>query len=119
MTIPVTFNLIDDATVEVPADANYAAFQDLKLTLKSNGYKLNVPNDIAGNVKIANWTFNDAAIIELAADKTMAIETLPTLSASLTFVNNGTLALNGVSDATNLKVENNKTLNMTKERFFG
>lgn len=115
MTIPVTFNLIDDATVEVPADANYAAFQDLKLTLKSNGHKLNVPNDIAGNVKIANWTFDDAAKIELAADKTMAIETLPTLSASLTFVNNGTLALNGVSDATNLKVENNKTLNMTKD----
>lgn len=115
MTIPVTFNLIDDATVEVPADANYAAFQDLKLTLKSNGHKLNVPNDIAGNVKIANWTFDDAAKIELAADKTMAIETLPTLSASLTFVNNGTLALNGVSDVDNLKVINNKTLNMTKD----
>ena len=115
MTIPVTFNLTDDANVEAPADANYAAFQDLKLTLKSNGNKLNVPNDIAGNVKIANWTFNDAAIIELAADKTMAIETLPTLSASLTFVNNGTLALNGASDTANLKVINNKTLNMTKD----
>ena len=115
MTIPVTFNLTANADVEVPADASYAAFQDLKLTLKSNGYKLNVPNDIAGNVKIANWTFNDAAIIELAADKTMAVETLPTLSAALTFVNNGTLALNGISDATNLKVENNKTLNMTKD----
>lgn len=51
MTIPVTFNLTDDANVEAPADANYAAFQDLKLTLKSNGNKLNVPNDIAGNVK--------------------------------------------------------------------
>ena len=115
MTIPVTFNLTDDADVEVPADANYAAFQDLKLTLKSNGHKLNVPNDIAGNVKIANWKFEDAAKIELAADKTMTVEKLPTLSASLTFVNNGTLALNGVSDATNLKVENNKTLSMAQD----
>lgn len=115
MTIPVDFKLTDDADIDVPADAAYSSFQNLKLTLNSNGHALNVKNDVAGSVKIDNWTFGDAAKIILAADKTMAIEALPTLTANLTFINNGTLALNGVSDVTNLKVENNKTLNMTKD----
>lgn len=114
MTIPVAFDLTDDAEINVGEDASYPAFQNLNLTLKSNSHKLTVKNDNL-TMKVSSWTFEDAATIVLDEDKTMTVAGLPTLSANLTFENKGTLTLQGVKDATNLKVENYKTLNVTAE----
>lgn len=114
MTIPVTFELTKDAEIDVKASASYPAFQNLNLTLKSNSHKLTVKNDNL-TMKVSSWTFEDAATIVLDEDKTMTVAGLPTLSANLTFENKGTLTLQGVKDATNLKVENYKTLNVTAE----
>lgn len=114
MTIPVTFELTKDAEIDVKASASYPAFQNLNLTLKSNTHKLTVKNDNL-TMKVSSWTFKDDAIIVLDDNKTMTVAGLPTLSANLTFENKGTLTLQGVKDATNLKVENYKTLNVTAE----
>lgn len=114
MTIPVAFDLTGDAEINVGEDASYPAFQNLNLTLKSNGHKLTVKNDNL-TMKVSSWTFEDAATIVLDENKTMTVAGLPTLSKNLTFENKGTLALQGVKDATNLKVENYKTLNVTAE----
>lgn len=114
MTIPVTFELTKDAEIDVKASASYPAFQNLNLTLKSNSHKLTVKNDNL-TMKVSSWTFEDAATIVLDENKTMTVAGLPNLSANLTFENNGTLTLQGVTDAANLKVKNYKTLNVTAE----
>lgn len=114
MTIPVFFDLTGNANIDLKESASYPAFQNLNLTLKSNGHKLTVKNDNL-TMKVSSWTFADEATIVLDENKTMTVAGLPTLSANLTFENNGTLTLQGVTDATNLKVENYKTLNVTVE----
>lgn len=114
MTIPVFFDLTGNANIDLKESASYPAFQNLNMTLTSNGHKLTVKDNNL-TMKVSSWTFADAATIVLDEDKTMTVAGLPTLSANLTFENNGTLTLQGVTDATNLKVENYKTLNVTAE----
>lgn len=111
LTQEVEFKLTGDAEI-TSEEEDYSAFQDLNINLTSDGHKLTVGSGIIGSVNSKRWKFVDAATIIVPEDKELTIQSLGTLNAAVTIENNGTLALNGISDATNLKITNNNVLKL-------